>query len=189
MRGAGPLPLSWRNYIAMVVCYALSNPFSTNAVSRRLYYGSKPYMTCVQHNVHCWPSCNWENFLWPVSCGIKLQSVSRHKCGSLLRMQASEYLANGGDVSWLQGVHATPKKMQNLIPVLAILTHQPWLMRPAYIAVCLLSSSLWLLSSSMCLLSPVSPVFSCFSSSLVLLSRSLFILAHREFDLFRAWCK
>lgn len=52
-----------------------------------------------------------------------------------MSLQEWEFLANGGDPSWLKGVKYTPKKMQSLLELNAILAHQPWLANKDNIAV------------------------------------------------------
>ena len=71
-RGDGPLPLTWRNYIAIM-------------------------------------------------------AASRYNCEYLVHMHRRQFLANGGDPSWLKGLSHAPKKLTRLQSINAILAHRPWL--------------------------------------------------------------
>ena len=51
-------------------------------------------------------------------------------------MQEAEFLKNGGDISWLQGLQHLPKKMLNLLSVNKTLAHQPWFVSPELVKVC-----------------------------------------------------
>jgi len=79
MRDIGPLPLYWRNYIAIL-------------------------------------------------------AASRHDCKWLVNMQETEFILNGGDPNWLQGIDHIPKKLHNLLEIIQILSHQPWLITKDHIA-------------------------------------------------------
>ena len=37
-----------------------------------------------------------------------------------------EFIKNGGDISWLQGINLLPQRMLNLLNLNKILAHQPW---------------------------------------------------------------
>lgn len=78
MKANGPLPLAWRNYIAVM-------------------------------------------------------AASRHRCEYIVRRQQVEFLYNGGDSKWLQGLEFAPQKLQNLAQFNALLAHQPWALRESHV--------------------------------------------------------
>eukprot|EP00026_Physarum_polycephalum_P005854 Phypoly_transcript_05893.p1 GENE.Phypoly_transcript_05893~~Phypoly_transcript_05893.p1 ORF type:complete len:624 (+),score=89.29 Phypoly_transcript_05893:72-1874(+) len=61
----------------------------------------------------------WRNY-------IAILAASRYNCTYLAALQESEFRANSGDPAWLQGVEHAPKKIQNLLTLTALMTHQPW---------------------------------------------------------------
>ena len=46
-----------------------------------------------------------------------------------------EFLACGGDVKWLHGLHHLPPKLYNLLKLNRLLAHQPWNVSPGDIKV------------------------------------------------------
>lgn len=62
---------------------------------------------------------DWRNY-------IAILAASRHHCMYLVQYQEQEFLSNGGQPKWLEGIDHIPKKLQNLLPVNQILSHQPW---------------------------------------------------------------
>lgn len=88
MRDDGPLPLSWRNYIAIL-------------------------------------------------------TASRSKCHWLVLKEEEEFLLNGGNPKWLIGYVNAPKKLVNLMDVIVILCHQPWLLTKNHIANLVKGSDSW----------------------------------------------
>jgi hypothetical protein len=57
----------------------------------------------------------------------------RHRCGYLVHSQIKEFVRNGGDRSWLQGVSFAPPKLQLLLPINELLAHRPWLISKAHV--------------------------------------------------------
>jgi len=70
---------------------------------------------------------DWRNY-------IAILSAARHQCAYLVKLSELEFLLNGGDPSWLQGVERLPRKLGNLLEVNALLCHQPWLITKDHIA-------------------------------------------------------
>ena len=50
-------------------------------------------------------------------------------------MQEAEFLKNGGNVTWLQGVQHLPPKMFSLLLINKLLAHQPWFVMPEHMKV------------------------------------------------------
>lgn len=57
---------------------------------------------------------------------IAILAASRHRCGYLVSILEPEFLACGGDVKWLHGLHHLPRKLYNLLKLNRLLAHQPW---------------------------------------------------------------
>lgn len=91
MREPGPLPLHWRNYIAIL-------------------------------------------------------AASRFNCSYLTALQESEFLINNGESDWLQGVEHSPKKIQNLSTLIALMSHQPWLLTKEHIEKLVKGHDAWSIS-------------------------------------------
>ena len=67
-----------------------------------------------------------------VSCR---QAVSRHQCHLLLDLLKEDFLANGGDERWLDGLQHVPKKLSDLNEVNKLMAHRPWLLNKSHIEV------------------------------------------------------
>jgi sestrin len=50
-------------------------------------------------------------------------------------MWEREFLLNGGEKIWLEGIDHLPRKLGNLLEVLGLLCHQPWLINREHISV------------------------------------------------------
>jgi len=59
---------------------------------------------------------------------IAILAAARFKCSYLVHQQEEEFLMNGGNPTWLNGVEFTDNKIKKLLEVNAILAHQPWLL-------------------------------------------------------------
>eukprot|EP01114_Cavostelium_apophysatum_P012588 TRINITY_DN2853_c0_g1_i3.p1 TRINITY_DN2853_c0_g1~~TRINITY_DN2853_c0_g1_i3.p1 ORF type:complete len:370 (-),score=89.81 TRINITY_DN2853_c0_g1_i3:57-1166(-) len=71
----------------------------------------------------------WRNY-------IAILASAQHKCQWLVNHQEQEFLLNGGDVTWLEGIECEniPKKLTHLLEINQILSHQPWLLTKDHIA-------------------------------------------------------
>ena len=63
------------------------------------------------------------------------QAAGRHQCSYLINLQKSEFLHQGGNQAWLQGLKSIPNKLQNLYEINKILAHRPWLLNKSHIEV------------------------------------------------------
>lgn len=64
---------------------------------------------------------------------IAIMAAGRHQCSYLINLQKTEFLHQGGDESWLQGLKSIPSKLQDLYEINKILAHRPWLLNKSHI--------------------------------------------------------
>uniref|UniRef100_A0A0C9QIJ9 Sesn_1 protein n=1 Tax=Fopius arisanus TaxID=64838 RepID=A0A0C9QIJ9_9HYME len=64
---------------------------------------------------------------------IAIMAAGRHQCSYLINLQKGEFLVQGGDPTWLQGLRSLPAKLQNLYEINKILAHRPWLLNKTHI--------------------------------------------------------
>lgn len=64
-----------------------------------------------------------------------LQAAGRHQCSYLISLQKQEFLLQGGDLKWLNGLNCIPQKLRNLYDINKILAHRPWLLNKSHIEV------------------------------------------------------
>ena len=72
-----------------------------------------------------------------------MQASARNSCGYIVRLQESEFLLQGGDPEWLQGITHTPLKLQNFYDLIKFVAHQPWLITKEHIEVRPLDYLVW----------------------------------------------
>ncbi|GAM26634.1 hypothetical protein SAMD00019534_098090, partial [Acytostelium subglobosum LB1] len=63
----------------------------------------------------------WRNY-------IGVLSAARYNCHYLVELQEHEFLLNKGDPSWLVSIDNIPQKLKNLLQVVQLMAHQPWLL-------------------------------------------------------------
>ena len=63
------------------------------------------------------------------------EAAGRHQCSYLIEQQVNEFVAQGGDERWLQGLHRIPAKLRDLYEINKILAHRPWLITKDHIEV------------------------------------------------------
>ncbi|KAK0085414.1 hypothetical protein PV325_005262 [Microctonus aethiopoides] len=64
---------------------------------------------------------------------IAIMAAGRHQCSYIINLQKGEFLLQGGDSTWLQGLRSIPDKLQNLYEINKILAHRPWLLNKTHI--------------------------------------------------------
>ncbi|XP_041354004.1 sestrin-1-like isoform X2 [Gigantopelta aegis] len=64
---------------------------------------------------------------------IAMMAAGRHQCSYLMKLHMQEFLLQGGDPAWLQGLNFIPKKLRDLYEVNKILAHRPWLITKEHI--------------------------------------------------------
>ena len=65
----------------------------------------------------------------------RAQAAGRHQCSYLIQQQVNEFLQQGGDERWLDGLHSIPAKLRDLYEINKILAHRPWLITKDHIEV------------------------------------------------------
>jgi len=58
---------------------------------------------------------------------IAIMAASRYNCEYLVHFHRRQFLAHGGDETWLKGAMYVPKKLKRLQSINALLAHRPWL--------------------------------------------------------------
>ncbi|XP_037083558.1 sestrin homolog [Pollicipes pollicipes] len=64
---------------------------------------------------------------------IAIMAAGRHQSSVVVDQLKDEFLTNGGQAQWLDGIHLAPKKLRDLNEVNKILAHRPWLLNKAHI--------------------------------------------------------
>ncbi|EGC32293.1 hypothetical protein DICPUDRAFT_98918 [Dictyostelium purpureum] len=79
---------------------------------------------------------HWRNY-------IGILTAARYKCSYIISLQEHEFLLNGGDSRWLQGIDYIPAKLKNLLRVIELMAHQPWLLPKLDIEYLVKGSDAW----------------------------------------------
>ncbi|XP_030851090.1 sestrin-1 isoform X2 [Strongylocentrotus purpuratus] len=77
---------------------------------------------------------------------IAILTAARHRCSYVMGLQESEFLSQGGDREWLQGLEHVPPKIQDLYELIKLLSHRPWLITQELIEKLLKGPHNWTLS-------------------------------------------
>ncbi|XP_026868792.1 sestrin-3 isoform X2 [Electrophorus electricus] len=64
---------------------------------------------------------------------IAIMAAARHRCSYLVSLHSAQFLRDGGDPQWLQGLEAAPARLRQLDHINKVLAHQPWLTAPSHI--------------------------------------------------------
>ncbi|CAH1998020.1 unnamed protein product [Acanthoscelides obtectus] len=64
---------------------------------------------------------------------IAIMAAGRHKCSYLINLQKQEFLLQGGNPDWLNGLDHLPKKLRNLYEINKLLAHRPWLLKTSHL--------------------------------------------------------
>ena len=64
-----------------------------------------------------------------------LPHCPHHTLLTQVTIQETDFVKNGGDIKWLQGLHHVPQKILNLLVVNKTVAHQPWLLKPDHMKV------------------------------------------------------
>lgn len=105
-------------------CFIESGRFSN--ISRVLSY-FPGFMNCFYASFegllrHPGPlSCDWRNY-------IAIMASAQQRCSYLVTTQTKEFLQNGGNAKWLEGIEFAPPKLQLLCELNALMAHKPWLL-------------------------------------------------------------
>ncbi|XP_055707541.1 sestrin homolog isoform X2 [Phlebotomus papatasi] len=69
---------------------------------------------------------NYRNYL-------AIMAASRHQCSYLIELYEQEFLEQGGDRKWLEGLEYIPAKLRAIYTINKILAHRPWLLTTDHI--------------------------------------------------------
>ncbi|KAF9352193.1 hypothetical protein BGX34_000128 [Mortierella sp. NVP85] len=69
----------------------------------------------------------------PWRCYLAIMAASQYNCQYMVSMMKLDYLTNGGDPTWLNGLQFTTQKIRNLAKLNGLMAHQPWLLKPRHI--------------------------------------------------------
>ncbi|GAB0091697.1 Sestrin homolog [Sergentomyia squamirostris] len=69
---------------------------------------------------------NYRNYL-------AIMAASRHQCTYLIELYEQEFLEQGGDRKWLEGLEYLPAKLRAICTINKILAHRPWLLTTDHI--------------------------------------------------------
>ncbi|KAG5677748.1 hypothetical protein PVAND_007479 [Polypedilum vanderplanki] len=64
---------------------------------------------------------------------LAIIAAARNKCNYLVSLHEKEFLAEGGDTKWLNGLEFIPQKLRAIYDINKILAHRPWLLTKEHI--------------------------------------------------------
>ncbi|KAL7052116.1 hypothetical protein ACKWTF_004771 [Chironomus riparius] len=64
---------------------------------------------------------------------LAIIAAARNKCNYLVNLHEKEFLAEGGDTKWLNGLEFIPQKLRAIYDINKILAHRPWLLTKEHI--------------------------------------------------------
>lgn len=64
---------------------------------------------------------------------LAIIAAARNKCNYLVNLHEKEFIAEGGDVKWLNGLEFIPPKLRAIYDINKILAHRPWLLTKEHI--------------------------------------------------------
>ncbi|KAI3649805.1 hypothetical protein MP228_005437 [Amoeboaphelidium protococcarum] len=79
---------------------------------------------------------SWRNY-------IAIMAASQHQCQYLIQLQINEFLHNGGDPLWLNGLKSAPQKLQDLAELNTLMAHQPWRIKKDHITALTKGNDAW----------------------------------------------
>ncbi|KAI8128605.1 Sestrin like protein [Lucilia cuprina] len=76
----------------------------------------------------------------------KIIAAARHQCPYLVKMYEKEFINQGGNPEWLNGLDFIPPKLRAIYEINKILAHRPWLLRKEHIENLTRGKNSWSLS-------------------------------------------
>lgn len=64
---------------------------------------------------------------------LAIIAAARNKCNYLVNLHEKEYIAEGGDPKWLNGLEFIPPKLRAIYDINKVLAHRPWLLTKEHI--------------------------------------------------------
>ncbi|KAL9913465.1 sestrin isoform 1-T3 [Glossina fuscipes fuscipes] len=77
---------------------------------------------------------------------LAIIAAARHQCPYLVKMYEKEFLNQGGNPEWLNGLDYIPSKLRAIYEINKILAHRPWLLRKEHIESLTRNKNSWSLS-------------------------------------------
>jgi len=77
---------------------------------------------------------------------LAIMAAARHKCTYLINLHIKEFLDQGGDRTWLNGLDFIPPKLRSIYTINKILAHRPWLLKKEHIEELTTGTNNWSLS-------------------------------------------
>jgi len=77
---------------------------------------------------------------------LAIIAAARNKCNYLVNLHEKEFIAEGGDVKWLNGLEFIPQKLRAIYDINKILAHRPWLLTKEHIERLTKGSNSWSLA-------------------------------------------
>lgn len=66
---------------------------------------------------------------------LAIMAAARHKNAYLINLHEKEFIVQGGDPTWLNGLDHIPAKLRAITEIVKILAHRPWLLTKEHIEV------------------------------------------------------
>jgi sestrin 1/3 len=70
---------------------------------------------------------------FPTRHYLAMMAAARNKCNYLVSLHEKEFLVEGGDKKWLNGLDFIPQKLRAIYDINKILAHRPWLLTKEHI--------------------------------------------------------
>lgn len=70
---------------------------------------------------------------FPTRHYLAIMAAARNKCNYLVNLHEKEFLTEGGDAKWLNGMEFIPQKLRAISEINKILAHRPWLLTKEHI--------------------------------------------------------
>lgn len=64
---------------------------------------------------------------------LAIIAAARNKCNYLVNLHEKEFVSEGGDIKWLNGLEFIPQKLRAIYDINKILAHRPWLLTKEHI--------------------------------------------------------
>uniref|UniRef100_T1PHH1 Sestrin n=1 Tax=Musca domestica TaxID=7370 RepID=T1PHH1_MUSDO len=77
---------------------------------------------------------------------LAIIAAARHQCPYLVKMYEKEFINQGGNPEWLNGLDFIPPKLRAIYEINKILAHRPWLLRKEHIESLTRGKNSWSLS-------------------------------------------
>ncbi|KAJ6643123.1 Sestrin like [Pseudolycoriella hygida] len=77
---------------------------------------------------------------------LAIMAAARHKCTYLINLHTKEFLEQGGERAWLNGLDFIPPKLRSIYTINKILAHRPWLLKKEHIEELTTGTNNWSLS-------------------------------------------